>query len=229
MVIDAEIALAWLSEDKEARETALSVLIKMLAIVAHAALFADEADKANVLPPDPMVMELHSAVAMTPSAWFSARETAFIAPCMGKTHADLMVASLDFTERQLAEERIVSQKTGDVGNVTRRSTECISATLLHAADWLGHRAGLLDGQQFKGYDLPARLQSRGLDKWLELFGRDLAAIYETESAGLNLSAVTQLSRHVERLLWTHGIYAWPEDNEVRCLVTNQGFIPPKFR
>ena len=110
--------------------------------------------------------------------------------------------------------------------MTRRSVECISAILQHAADWLGHRAGLSEGQGFEGDDLPVRLQSRGLDKWLELFGRDLAAVYETDSAGLNMSMVVRLSRHFERILWAHGIYAWPQDGDVCCLVTDQRLVLP---
>jgi hypothetical protein len=104
---------------------------------------------------------------------------------------------------------------------------CISAILQHAADWLGHRAGLLDGQHFDGDNLPARLQSRGLNKWLDIFGRDLAAIYDTDESGLNLSTAKRLSQHVERLLWSFGIYPWIEKDEVRCVVFEQGFVPPR--
>jgi hypothetical protein len=225
IVIDASIAQAWISEDIESRAGAISVLVKMLASVAHTTRFAREA---VTFKPDPMTAELHPAVAAAPSCWFGARESAFVAPHLGQAYADLVVESLEFAERQIATERAQSSETGDISNVTRRALECVSATLRYAADWLGHRAGLADGQGFEGEYLPVRLQSRGLDKWLELFGRDLAAIYETEGAGLNLSIVTRLSQHVERLLWALGIYAWPEEDGIRCLVHAQGFIPPRL-
>jgi hypothetical protein len=108
-----------------------------------------------------------------------------------------------------------------------RALECVSAVLGHSADWLGHRDGLTEGQAFAGRDLPERLKARGLDRWIELFGRDLAACYGPDGA-LNLEVVTKLSTHVERLFWSLGICCWPEDEDIRCLVTDQFFFPPQL-
>jgi hypothetical protein len=40
--------------------------------------------------------------------------------------------------------------------------------------------------------------------------------------------VTSLSAHVERLFWSLGIYCWPEDDDVRCVVTDRFFLPPQL-
>lgn len=64
-----------------------------------------------------------------------------------------------------------------------------------------------------------------MDRWIELFGRDLAACYPPDGA-LNMSVVTSLSRHVERLLWSVGIYAWPDDGVMRCVVTDWPLVSP---
>ncbi|PZT92008.1 hypothetical protein [Sphingomonas sp.] len=63
----------------------------------------------------------------------------------------------------------------------------------------------------------------GLGSWITLFGRDLAACY-TEEGALDLNVVTTLSRHVERLLWSLGLFCWPEGGGVRCSVTEHGLI-----
>ena len=104
--------------------------------------------------------------------------------------------------------------------------ECVSAVLTHAADWLGHRDGLADGETFAGSDLAERLATRGLDRWLEVFGLDLAACYGPDGT-LEFSVVTSLSRHVERLFWSLGLYCWPDGDNVRCIVSDQPFLPPQ--
>ena len=115
--------------------------------------------------------------------------------------------------------------SSDIGAATTRAIECLTAVLGHAADWLGHRDGLADGQVFAGDELPDRLRARGLDRWIELFGRDLAACYPPDGT-LDMSVVTSLSRHVERLLWSFGIYAWPDDDVMRCVVTDWPLLMP---
>ena len=99
----------------------------------------------------------------------------------------------------------------------------MAAVLGHAADWVGHRDGLAEGQPFDGDDLPERLAVYGLRSWITLFGRDLAACY-TEEGALDLNVVTTLSRHVERLFWSLGMFCWPEGGGVRCSVAEQGLV-----
>lgn len=71
--------------------------------------------------------------------------------------------------------------SSDIDAATARAIECLTAVLGHAADWLGHRDGLAVGQVFAGNDLPDQLKGRGLDRWIELFGRDLAACYARDA------------------------------------------------
>lgn len=225
LVIAAGLAEMWLSSDPGVRSSGLYTLVKMLAGVAHSTRYAS-ARKVN-FSPDAMARVLHLAVATTPSGYWSAREAAFVEPDQGQIYADLVIDSLAFADREIADERARIPESGDIGNTTRRALECVSAVLGHAADWLGHRDGLTEGQAFAGSDLPERLRARSLDRWLELFGRDLAACYEPEGA-LNIEVVISLSSHVERLFWSLGIYCWPSDDDVRCLVTDRFFYPPKL-
>lgn len=44
---------------------------------------------------------------------------------------------------------------------------------------------------------------------------------------LEFSIMTTLSRHVERLFWSLGLYCWPEGDDVRCIVSDQVFLPPQ--
>jgi hypothetical protein len=225
LVIAAGLAEMWLSPDTEVRATGLHMLVKMLAGIAHSTRYAS-AREINFTP-DAMGRELHLAVATAPAGYWSARQAAFVAPDQGKIFADLVIDSLDFAEREIAKERARIPESGGISNTTMRALECVSAVVGHAADWLGHRDGLAEGQAFAGSDLYERLKTRGLDRWIELLGRDLAACYGPDDV-LNLEVVTSLSRHVERLFWSFGIYCWPEDNDVRCSVTDRFFLPPQL-
>lgn len=225
LVFAANIALSWTSEDEASRATGLHTLAGMLAGIAYSNLYS--AAYAKNFTPDPMARALHLAVATTPSSYWAARQVAFVAPDQGEIFATLVLESLDYATREIATTRETMKDESDIGPTTQRALECVSAVLGHAANWLGHRDGLAEGVAFAGSDLPHQLRSRGLDGWLDLFGRDLAACYRQDGA-LDFSVVTTLSRHVERLLWSFGIYCWPEEeDDVRCIVSDRFFLPPQ--
>lgn len=223
LVLAASLAEGWTSPDLKLRASSLHTLVVMLAGIAEAARYAD--GYATCFTPDAIGRELHWAVARTPSGYWSAKHAAFVDPNQGETFAQLVIDSLDYTEHEIVAERDRMVDSSDIGAATTRAIECLTAVLGHAADWLGHRDGLADGQVFAGDELPDRLRARGLDRWIELFGRDLAACYPPDGT-LDMSVVTSLSRHVERLLWSFGIYAWPDDDVMRCVVTDWPLLMP---
>jgi hypothetical protein len=220
LVLSAWIAEGWTSEDPDARAMTLHLLIKMLGGIANSAYFADPVS----FMPDEMARELHLAVARAPSSYWSAKQAAFVAPDEGIRYADLVLDGLDHARQAIGKARSRMRDSSDVGETFIVALEGVSAVLSHAADWLGHRDGLAENQPFKGDDLQARLIPSGLNHWLTLFGRDLAACY-SEGGALNLSVVTTLSRHVERLFWSLGVYCWPESGRVKCIVTDRPLMP----
>lgn len=220
LVLAAGIAADWTSDDVDRRASSLHLLIKMLAGIAHGTRYAD----VPAFTPDAMGRELHLAVAHAPSGYWSAKQAAFVDPDQGESYADLVITSLDFARREIGAARARMTDDSDVGETSLIALECVSAVLNHAADWLGHRDGLAPDQPFAGDDLAARLAPSGLDHWLALFGRDLMASYGEDGA-IDLTVVATLSRHVERLLWSLGIYCWPEDDNVRCVISDRP-LPP---
>lgn len=220
LVLAAGIAAAWISDDPDLRASSLHLLIKMLAGIAHATRYAD----IPPFTPDAMDRELHLAVAHAPNGYWSAKQAAFVDPDQGENYADLVITSLDFARNEIGAARARMADDSDVGEAWLIALECVSAALNHVADWLGHRDGLAPDQPFAGDDLAARLVPSGLDHWLALFGRDLAASYGEDGA-INLAVVTTLSRHVERLFWGLGIYCWPEGDDIRCVVSDRPLAP----
>lgn len=225
LVVAAGIAETWISPEVDTRAFGLHMLVKMLAGVAHATRYAG--CLSVEFKPDPIARELHLAVATAPCGYWCALQAAFVAPNEGATYAELVVTSLEHAEREIAAERAKMTAPSDIGPSTRRALECVTAVLGHAANWLGHRDGLAPGEEFAGSGLPSQLKSRGLDRWIEVFGRDLAACYGPEGT-LELAVVTTLSCHVERLFWSLGLYCWPEGNDVRCIVSDQSLLPSRM-
>lgn len=225
LVIAAGLAEYWTSEDMALRASGLHILIKMLAGTAQATRYADA--YSTGFSPDQMGRELHTAVATAPSGYWSAKQAAFIDPQQGAALADLVINGLDFAENEIADARSRMRDSSDIDEATMRAIQCVTGVLDHVADWLGHRDGLTDGQVFDGSDLPDRLKARGLEHWIEMFGRDLAACYPPDGS-LDISVVTTLSRHVERILWSLGIYCWPQADGMHCIVTDRRFVIPSL-
>ena len=220
LVLAAGIAEGWTSDNPDLRGMCLHTLVKMLAGIANTARFSQDLS----FKPDAIGRELHLAVARSPSAYWSAKHAAFVWPDEGAIYADLVVDSLEHARNAVTVARAHMSDPSDVFETFQVAREAVSAVLGHAADWIGHRDGLADDQPFDGADLPDRLKAHGLGRWITLFGRDLAACYNAEGA-LDLSVVTALSRHVERLLWSLGVYCWTEGEGVRCIVSDQPLIP----
>lgn len=220
LVFAAGIGEGWVSDDPALRGMCLNTLVKMLSGIANTALFSQELS----FRPDAIGRELHLAVARSPSAYWSAKQAAFIWPDVGAMYADLVMDSFEHAKDAIAEARARMSDPSEVFDTFHVAREVVSAVLGHAADWIGHRDGLAENQPFDGADLPDRLAVHGLGRWITLFGRDLAACYTWEGS-LDLSVVTTLSRHVERLLWSLGVYCWTDGDDVRCIVSEQPLVP----
>lgn len=217
LVLAAGVAQGWTSDDAEVRAACLHLLIKMLAGIANSTRFGE----LTVFEPDEMARELHLAVARAPSSYWSAKHAAFIFPDEGAIYAHLVMDSFDYAKGAVIAARSRMADPSDVQETFLAAYEAVSAMLGHAADWIGHRDGLAENQPFEGDDLPRRLAAHGLERWIMLFGRDLAACYKEDGA-LDLNVVTTLSRHVERLFWSLGVFCWPEGGGVRCTVGEHG-------
>jgi hypothetical protein len=223
IVMQADVAMRWMSEDHEDRAGALNTLIKMLALVAHDRIYRNQLTTSA--EPDTMTREFHAAVALAPRSYFSARESAFIAPEIAKDHALLLLGSLEHARDEMEAARQRYADIQDIASLAGTAITYASAILAHAADWLGHRDGLAEGEIVEGDDLMVQLQGMDFADWIELFGRDLRSVYETVDGRLDIERALTLSRHVERLLWTFGVLPWPEDDTIRWGVAPPGTMP----
>jgi len=210
LVIGASIAGALLSDDEEDRIFSAHMIITMLAGLAHRSLY--EARLAGKLfGPDEIVRILYSSISAAPGSYYGARTSAFIDPGSGERYAELVIESYASAREDIGKARIQYRYSNNIDELLDVALSRISFVLNHAAEWLGHRDGLGDQEDFPGSNLPDHLKPFGLHLWLDLFGRDLRNLYDLDGH-FTIEQLSKLTRHVERLLWTLQIFPWPMED-----------------
>jgi hypothetical protein len=211
LVIDASIAVELLSGDHDHQQGALHILVNMLASIAHSDLHEIKLPSLTPAPPNEVVRFLYRWISKAPGNYFSARESAFIDPSAGERLATLVVDSLASARQSIENARLQYRIDNDLDCLLTKAMPPISYVLEHAAEWLGHRDGLPDQDDFPGAKLPTKLEALELHHWLELFGRDLRELY-SDGEHFTTDRLFALSGHVERLLWTVQMFPWPMDD-----------------
>jgi hypothetical protein len=211
LVLDADIAGALLDAEDKNRTWALYVVVSMLANVAHSALYEQRLPAKSEIPFDVVSRMLHTASSACPSSYFAARTSAFADVNAGERFADLLSDSLFSAQQEIrsAKQAYLVDKVMD--RLLDVALLHVSSVLDHAAEWLGHRDGLPEQESLPVTSLPEKLNVQGLREWLELFGRDLRRLYDGDDQ-FTTENILALSRHVERLLWTMGMFPWPTED-----------------
>lgn len=211
LVLDAGIAGGLLDADDENRAWALHIVVGMLANVAHNALYEQRLPAMSEIPFDVISRRLHTSSSACPGRYFAARASAFADINAGERFATLCSDSLFTAQQEIrsAKQAYLVDKAMD--QLLDVALLHVSSVLDHAAEWLGHRDGLPEQESFPGSSLPEKLKVHGLRDWLELFGRDLRRLYDGDDQ-FTTENILALSRHVERLLWTMGMFPWPTED-----------------
>jgi hypothetical protein len=211
LVLHACIAQGLLDADGETRAWAIYVVVSMLANVAHSALYEQRLPAIPEVLPDIISSRLQAASSICPGKYFAARTSAFADINAGERFANLCWDSLLSAQQEIRNARqtyLVDQVMDKLLDIALLH---VSFFLEHAAEWLGHRDGLPAQDSFPGSPLLEKLKIQRLGDWLELFGRDLRRLYDEEDQ-FTSENILALSRHVERLLWTTGMFPWPTED-----------------
>lgn len=210
IVLSAVIAGALLDAEDENNAWALHVIIGMLANVAHSALYEQDLPSMSEIPFDIVSRRLHVASSSCPGMYFSAKTSAFADNGAGERFATLFLDSLSSAQQaiQCAKRTYLVDLAMD--QLLDVALMHISSVLDHAAEWLGHRDGLPSQELLLGSSIKENLKNHGLSDWIELFGRDLRRLYDADDQ-FTIERILALSQHVERLLWTVGMFPWPTE------------------
>ncbi|WP_279360667.1 hypothetical protein [Xanthomonas sacchari] len=211
IVFDACIAKGLLEATDEGGAWALHILVIMLANVAHGPMYEQRLPVVPSMPFDIMSGRLHVATGACPGRYFAARTSAFADSNAGERYATLCVDSLLSARQEIRTARQAYLDDQNMDLLLDAALMHVSSFLDHAAEWLGHRDGRPTQELLPGGWLPESLKVQGLQDWLELFGYDLRRLYDGDDQ-FTVENILALSRHVERLLWTMGMFPWPTDD-----------------
>ncbi len=213
VVIDACVGRWLLSDLEEDRTYALGIFVKELAYVAHDQLYERPLLGQNIALRDQVDAFTWPQISSLPSAYYTARESAFVDSAQGRRFATLVSDSLSHAVAATRSARIayLDSSERDLDALLSVAVPAFSSLLRHTAEWLGHRDGLPDDEPFAGYDLPMQLAPMELQRWLELFGRDLRNLY-SGGFGLEPDRLAALGSHLERLLWPQLILPSPQED-----------------
>lgn len=211
IVMDSVIADGLLSDNGDSQAQAVHIIVNMLANLSHSTDYEVPLKNLPGIPPDGISRMLHTAISAAPGRYYCARESAFADPTAGERYAQLVKDSLAAAQETITAARLTYRVSGDLDGLLAAALPQISFVLAHSAEWLGHRDGLPDEDEFPGSSLPEELKTHNLNLWLELFGRDLRNLYDADDQ-FNGENIFALDRHIERLLWTVQICPWPMEN-----------------
>lgn len=210
LVISAGIAEALLTEDDQEKKFGLHIVINMLASVAYSSLYEKRLDVTAMSQLDTISRWMQKASSTCPSIYYTARISALVDPDAGERYAALLLESFSAAKAEIRSARQVYLIDQSMDKLLDAALLHVSSVLDHAAEWLGHREGLPEEEPSPGSSLAVELKAHGLDSWIELFGADLRRLHDDEGQ-FTFDNVVALSRHVERLLWTMGMFPWPTD------------------
>jgi len=211
LVMAASIADLLLSQREEDQSMAVHMVVSMLSCSAHVVLFESQLGKPSTVALDRVNEFLYQAAAPAPLRYFSAKHSAFADPHAGERYAALVRDSLDAARIAIGQAKLAYAADADMDALLRVALPQISFVLCHVAEWLGHRDGLPNQDEFPGVSLIVDLQARDLIRWVELLGRDLRVLYDGEGQFTHANLVA-FAGHVERLLWTVQLFPWPTDD-----------------
>ncbi|WP_117216311.1 hypothetical protein [Pseudomonas coronafaciens] len=207
LVVDALIAYLLLSNKEEDVSYSIHLLLAQLSEVLHASFYEPLLESDRNAEIDGVSKMLFSSVSHAPISYFCARKSAFFDMNAGESYAALVKDSYASAKEKICSARMDYRVSDNIEMLLNTALPQLSFFLTHAAEWLGHRDGLPESEFFPGSKLLDDLEVLELNLWLELFGRDLRELYDTEGQ-FTTKNIFSLSRHVERILWTFQICPW---------------------
>lgn len=202
------IATDLISDDNNAQQIALHMLISQLAHVACVQLL-DEALPGFYLRPLPDSYEafLYPCIASAWSGYFAARASAIFNPDSETRYRQLVLDALKFAQNAIPPARHTYYLDHDMDKLMGVALPAITAFLNHIGQLLGHCDGL-QRSAFEDELLETTFENSGLRAWADFFQNDLALVWDRRGQWNSIEEFLVLNRHAERLLWQFGLVPW---------------------
>lgn len=212
------VARSWLAhclhqqDDEQAMLSSLHSIGIMLGRVAFVDIF-DTALPGVLLQPiqDDLKSFLFQYIDDACTTYFSSRVMAGLFPAAAEAYGETFLAALQFLTSIVPEARLAYRTHGNLDVFLGIAQPAIGRVLVRAASLLGHYDGLARGGLTENQMITETLNQCGLHLWIEVFRHDLDVMFSRRHAWQSLDEFTNLSVHMERLLWQFGVIPWRTD------------------
>lgn len=128
-------------------------------------------------------------------------------PGAAEAFVEVLLHTLESLKVDVPKARLAYRLNGNMDGFMAVLIPAVGRTLVRAAALLGH----CDGGN-RAADLPAELSTAlelsDLRSWIEVFRRDLRENYDRRGRWQSLDEFTDMSDHMERLMWHVGVIPW---------------------
>lgn len=197
-------------ENEAAFLSSLHTVANMLGRVAFNDLF-DSSLPGVLLRPHPVQNNLdrflYPYIDGISSTYFACRVSAGVYPEAEAALHELLLFALEYLFTEIPKARLAYRTDGNLDKFLSIMMPAISRLLNRASAVLGHIDGL-DRELLENDDVSIALEKYGLRAWLNVYQRDLNAMYDRQGQWVSIGEFIALSRHVERLMWQLGSIPW---------------------
>jgi hypothetical protein len=211
IVLDGAIGDHLIGDDRDAADWALHVLVHQLVLVAMIE-WMERALPGITLSPVENAFQgfLYRAIDAAIRGYVAAK----ISGVFGDPHEigggfrDSLISALDKMKTDVEAERLAYRRHADVDSLLDVAMPAASHVLYFAAALLGNSVANERSHLDEEGRLAAALERSHLTHWLTDFHRDLERFYDWLGAWRSFDEFLSFTRHVERLLWSCGMFAW---------------------
>lgn len=218
VVMAGGLAMALIGETDELEGSArwaLHTLVHELALVAMIQLM-DEALPGEMLKPvpDPYEALLYPYCSSAPDGYVASRESAPYGDQdeILATYRELLASTLNRAAKVIPKARLSYRAHGDLDRLLETVMPLVRYILEFGAKLLGHCDGIEAAPFAEGDELSAALDQNGLRNWLTTFQADLRRFSARAGEWKSLDEWLAFNRHVERVLWQFGMFAFRGEN-----------------
>ena len=223
VVMSSIVGAALVAEDRNANEWALHALVNQLARVGFLRI-VDETFPGRLLAPMKNEFEawLYQNVGGLLDGYFASTVAAPFGDSreIGDELRKLLVKSLDRLGVIAAVARREYRENGDMSKLVEAVLPAVRHVLMFGTDLLGYSWSSGESPLDDGGEVEEALKRAGLVSWFEVYRDHLASFCRRLGRWESFDEFLAFNLHVERLLWSAGLFAWESTEGVRIAVTN---------
>ena len=223
VVMSSIVGAALVAEDRSANDWALHVLVNELARVGFLRI-VDETLPGRFLAPIENEFDawLYQNVGGYLDGYFASTVAAQFGDSreIGNELQKLLARSLDRLRLSAAEARLEYRESADMSELVEVVLPAVGHVLMFSTNLLGHCWSCGESPLNDGGAVEEALERAGLTSWFEVYKEHLVSFFQRLGRWKSFDEFLEFNLHVERLLWSAGIFAWDSTEGLKMTVAD---------